>query len=306
MRQAFFRALTELAEQNPSIVLLTGDLGYLLIDPFRERFPERFFNVGVAEQNMLGLATGLAESGFIPFVYSIAPFVVFRPYEFIRNGPVQHELPVRLVGAGGGFDYANDGFSHYALEDIAVLRVQPGMTVIAPADSEQATTALEATWDLPGPVYYRIGKDELPPLPNLQGRFELGQVQVVREGSDALLLALGPIAGEVIQAADLLAEQGIACTVAVVAAVSPSPADDLARLLARHAVAVTVEAHYVTGGLGSLVSEVIAEQGLACRLTRCGVQSLPGAKTGTQAFLRRQHGLDTESLAATVRRSLHR
>jgi transketolase len=306
MRTAFFRALTDLAENNPSVVLLTGDLGYMVIDPFRERFPERFFNVGVAEQNLLGLATGLAESGFVPFVYSIAPFVVFRPYEFIRNGPVKHRLPVRIVGVGGGFDYANDGFSHYALEDVAVLRVQPGTTVVAPADSEQVTTALEATWNLPGPVYYRLGKDELPPIPNLSGRFALGRVETVREGSEVLLLAMGPIAAEALRAADLLAEEGIACTVAVVAAVSPPPTEDLERLLAAHRVAVTVEAHYVCGGLGSLVSEVIAASGCACRLTRCGVRSLPGAETGTQAFLRQQHGLDAESLATTVRQSLNR
>src|ERR1044071_7254868 len=134
MRKAFLTALAEIAERDPRVVLLTGDLGFMAMEPFRERFPERFFNVGVAEQNMVGVATGLAEAGFIPFVYSIMPFAVLRPYEFIRNGPIQHQLPVLIVGVGGGFEYGHNGLSHYGLEDIAVMRVQPGISVFAPAD----------------------------------------------------------------------------------------------------------------------------------------------------------------------------
>ena len=119
MRAAFAKTLTELAGRDPRILLLTGDLGYMALEPFSEKYPDRFFNVGVAEQNMVGLATGLAEAGFIPFVYSIVPFAVLRPYEFIRNGPIQHQLPVRIVGVGGGMDYGNNGLSHYGLEDVA-------------------------------------------------------------------------------------------------------------------------------------------------------------------------------------------
>src|SRR2546421_8509146 len=150
MRRAFINTLVELAEHDPRIMLLTGDLGYLALEPFSERFPDRFFNVGVAEQNMVGLATGLAEAGFIPFVYSIVTFASLRPYEFIRNGPILHRLPVRIVGVGGGFEYGPQGLSHHGLEDVGVMRVQPGMTVVAPADHRQMATALRATWDLPG------------------------------------------------------------------------------------------------------------------------------------------------------------
>src|SRR5499426_12070 len=160
MRKAFTRTLVELAEADSRIMLLTGDLGYLALEPFIERFPGRFLNAGVAEQNMVGVATGLAEAGFLPFVYSIVTFATLRPYEFIRNGPVLHRLPVRIVGVGGGFEYGPQGTTHHGLEDVAVMRVQPGMTVIAPADHEQLATALRATWNLPGPVYYRIGKDD--------------------------------------------------------------------------------------------------------------------------------------------------
>src|SRR6516165_4613432 len=125
MRGSFVQTLTELAARDPRILLLTGDLGYMALEPFADKYPQRFFNVGVAEQNMVGLATGLAEAGFIPFVYSIVPFAALRPYEFIRNGPIQHQLPVRIVGVGAGREYGSNGLSHYGLEDIAVMRTQP-------------------------------------------------------------------------------------------------------------------------------------------------------------------------------------
>ena len=127
MRRAFVDALVRLADDDPRVVLLTGDLGFFAIEPFIERFPDRFFNAGVAEQNMVGMATGLAEAGFVPFVYSIATFAALRPYEFIRNGPVLHRLPVRIVGIGAGVDYGHNGITHYAVEDVAVLRPLPGL-----------------------------------------------------------------------------------------------------------------------------------------------------------------------------------
>ena len=137
MRAAFVRTLVELAAADRRIILLTGDLGFMALEPFMERFPDRFVNVGVAEQNMVGIATGLAEAGWLPFVYSIVTFATLRPYEFIRNGPVMHGLPVRIVGVGGGFEYGPQGLSHHGLEDVGVMRVQPGMTVVAPADHRQ-------------------------------------------------------------------------------------------------------------------------------------------------------------------------
>src|SRR5215203_4750189 len=129
MRGAFAKTITELAERDPRVVLLTGDLGYMALEPFSDRFPERFFNAGVAEQNMVGVATGLAEAGLVPFAYSIATFLTMRPYEFIRNGPVMQRLPVRLVGVGGGLEYGHNGSSHYALEDVALFRPHTGLQV---------------------------------------------------------------------------------------------------------------------------------------------------------------------------------
>jgi len=302
MRGAFAKTVTELAARDPRVLLLTADLGYMALEVFSDRFPERFINVGVAEQNMVGVATGLADAGFIPFLYSIVTFAALRPYEFIRNGPILHQLPVRIAGVGGGFEYGPAGPTHHGLEDVGVMRVQPGITVIAPADYAQTCTAIRATWDLPGPVYYRLGKDDKAVVPGLDGRFELGRAQIIREGGDLLLIAMGGIAPEVAAAAEALAQQGIRSTVAVVASLNPAPVDDLAALLARFPVALTVEAHYIVGGVGSLVSEVAAEHGLACRVIRCGARETPNGITGSQRALQHTHGLSREAIVETALR----
>jgi transketolase len=304
MRRSFVRTLVELADADPRILLLTGDLGFNALEPFAERFPTRFFNVGVAEQNMVGLATGLAEAGFVPFVYSIVTFASLRPYEFIRNGPILHQLPVRIVGIGGGFEYGPQGTTHHGIEDMGVMRVQPGIAVIAPADHEQLASALRASWNLPGPAYFRLGKDDVTTVPGLGGRFALGRAERVRAGRDLLLVVTGSVAVEAAAAAEALATDGIDCGVLVVASVQPAPVDDLAAALAEVPLALTVEAHYVSGGIGSLVSEVVAERALGCRIIRCGVRTTPTGVSGSQHYLYGVHGLTREALAETARRAL--
>ncbi len=249
---------------------------------------------------MVGIASGLAEAGFIPFVYSIVTFAVLRPYEFIRNGPILQKLPVRIVGVGGGVDYAYDGASHYGLEDIGVMRVQPGITVIAPADSEQARTALLATWDMSGPVYYRLSKDDKTIVPNLNGRFELGECQVIREGTDILFLTMGTVANEAVMAAEALHKMRVSTAVAVVASVTPPPKAGLRRLLRRYKLVITVEAHYTVGGVGSLVSEVIAEAGIPCRVLRCGIREMPGGNTGSLGYIYDANGISAARLVEQV------
>jgi len=300
MRQAFAQALMELAAADPRVMLLTADLGFGVLEKFAAAYPDRFFNVGVAEANMIGLATGLAEGGFIPFAYSIATFATLRPYDQFRNGPVAHQLPVRLVGIGGGFEYGQNGLTHQGLEDLALMRVQPGLTTIAPADPAQAGAALKATYALPGPIYYRIGKSDALHLPELEGRFRLGRVEVVGEVGEVVLLATGAIAVEAMAAARLLRQAGVRAGVAVVSTLRPEPIADLRELLARCTLAATIEAHYVWGGLGSLTAEVIAEGGLGCRLLRCGVASMPAGASGSEAHLNHRHGLSSAALAERI------
>ena len=304
MRATFIKTLEELAAQDSRVMLLTGDLGYTVVEPFAEKFPDRFLNVGVAEQNMVGLATGLAEAGFIPFVYSIVTFAVLRPYEFIRNGPVLQQLPVRIVGVGEGYEYGHSGSSHYGLEDIGVARLQPALTVIAPADYEQARSALLDTWDLPRPVFFRLGKNDTLKIPGLDGRFELGRAQRIRKGDDVLMVTMGSVTHEAVLAAEALAAEGLSVAVMVVSSLNPAPVGDLAAALARYSHVLTVEAHYRVGGVGSLISEIVAERGIGCRVVRCGVKDHPDGTTGEQDFLLERDGLSSAALAEAVRRTL--
>ena len=299
MRQALVEALLEIAARDDRLLLLTGDLGFMVFEPFAERFPTRFINAGVAEQNMVGVATGLAEAGYIPFVYSIAPFASLRPLEFIRNGPVLHHFPVRIVGVGTGFDYGHAGPTHHALDDVGVLRTQHGLSIVVPADADQTRNAILATWDSPGPVYYSLGKGGLGAIPGLDGRFSLGRAEVVRAGSgDVVIFAMGSIAHEALAAAEEL--KNLDCTVVVLASIAPPPTDDIARLLSQARLAVTVEAHVAVGGIGSLVSEVVAGRALGCRVVSCAVRERWDGRCGSAAWFLQRHGLDRQSLARRI------
>ncbi|HEY6391226.1 MAG TPA: transketolase C-terminal domain-containing protein [Bryobacteraceae bacterium] len=300
MRKAFITTLCELAAADDRIVLMTGDLGHLAMEPFRERFPNRFLNVGVAEQNMIGLATGLAEAGFLPYAYSIATFAALRPLEFIRNGPVLHQLPVRIVGMGMGFEYGHSGPTHYGVEDVAVLRTLPGLTIVIPADSDQAANAISDTSKISGPVYYSLGKDDKITVPGLNGRFHLGKIQVTRTGGDIALVTMGSLSQEVAAAAEELSSRGLEAAVAVVSNFYPDPEDDLADFLSKVRHAVSVEAQTMSGGLGAFAAGIIASRGLQCKLRALGVRTPPDGTSGVQEERWRKHGIDRHGIVRTV------
>ncbi len=296
MRKAFIATLCELAAVDERIVLMTGDLGHLAMEPFRERFPDRFLNVGVAEQNMIGLATGLAEAGFLPYAYSIATFAALRPLEFIRNGPVLHQLPVRIVGMGMGFEYGHSGPTHYGVEDVSVLRTLPGLTIVIPADSDQAANAIRDTANLSGPIYYSLGKDDKIRVPGLNGRFQLGKIQVTRDGGDVALVTMGSLSQEVDAAA-----QELDGAMAVVSNFHPDPAEDLAEFLSHFRHVVSVEAQTLSGGLGAFVASVIASRGFHCKLRALGVRKPPDGTSGVQEERWRKHGIDRHSIVRSAR-----
>lgn len=300
MRTALIDALLEIAVSDPKVFLLTADLGFTVVERFAKQHPDRFLNVGVAEANMIGIATGLAARGFTPYCYSIATFASMRGYEQIRNGPLLHELPVRIIGIGGGFSYGHAGVTHLALEDYAIGRAQPRLAVVSPCDPAQTHAAVRALHAHPGPIYYRIGKGSDPAIPGLQGRFRLGELEVLEQGGAGLLLATGGIAVEALEAARLLKARGIACTVALSASLAPFRAQGLVDALKGHRLAATVEEHYVQGGLGSLAAEVIADHGLAVKLLRLGATRMPVGVSGNQAYLRREAGLNREAIADAV------
>ncbi len=297
MRTAFIETLMELAEKDKRICLLTGDLGFTVLEKFAKTFPNRFINVGVAEANMIGLATGLACEGWIPYVYSIATFASMRGYEQIRNGPSLHRLPVRVIGIGGGFAYGHAGITHYALEDFSIMRTQPGLVVIAPADPAQTRTAIRATFDHMGPVYYRIGKGGDAEVPGLNGRFSFATVETIGQGEEVLLLTTGSLAPEVVEVSTRL-KKG---TVGIVSTLNPAPTGSLLQLIKNFKAVISIEEHYAQGGLGSLIAETLAASGHPAVFKSMAVRTIPLGVTGSRRFMCDHAGIGPVALEDEIR-----
>ena len=262
-----------MADIDKSIYLLTGDLGFGLLEPFAEKHPGRYINMGVAEQNMTGVATGLALSGKVVFIYSIANFPTFRCLEQIRNDICYHNVNVNIVSGGGGLTYGALGTTHHATEDMAIMRALPGMTVIAPGDPLEVSQATKASVKWPGPCYLRLGRTEEPTIHNNTPDFQIGKSIRVLAGSDATLISTGGALYNTMRAAQSLAEQRIKVCVLSMPTIKPLDNGAVITAARETGVIVTVEEHNIIGGLGSAVAEVLAEStGLEVAFKRIGVR----------------------------------
>jgi transketolase len=300
MRDAFFAALSEVAESDERVWALTADLGIGLFDGFQRVAPGRYINVGIAEQAMIGVAAGLAYAGRRPIAYSIAPFVTSRPHEQVRVDLAMAQANVVLVGVGGGLSYGYLGPTHHATEDLAVMRALPGMTVLAPGDPAEAKAATRAALGHDGPVYLRLGKNGEPALLG-ERPFVIGAAVPVAAGDDVTLVSTGAILAEVLGARALLAADGVAAGVLHYPTVKPFDGHALCAAAARTGLLVSVEEHTVVGGLGSAAAEALSEQGLGARLVRLGLQDEFAHTVGSREFLLGHHGLDAAGIAARVR-----
>lgn len=305
MRNAFADGITELACRDRRVVLLSADIGNRLFDSFKVQCPHRFYNCGVAESNMISMAAGLAMSGLRPVCYTIAPFITTRALEQIRVDLCYHEQPVVLVGVGAGLCYAQLGATHEALEDIAHLRVLPGMTVICPADGCEVQQALAAALHWDGPVYLRLGKKGEPVIHARRPHFQIGEGIIMRDGSDVCLLGTGIVMPLVVEAADLLQESGISVRVVSLHTVKPLDRPLLADCFARFEVVGTVEEHSVLGGLGSAVAEWFVDQASPSgRLIRVGTPDRFLHEAGGQCFARRRFELTPQVIARRMAAAL--
>ena len=301
MRNAFAAAITELAAQDERIVLLSGDIGNRLFDAFRERFPTRFYNCGVAEANMTGMAAGLALSGLRPFTYTITPFATTRVIEQIRVDICYHDVPVVIVGTGSGLSYASLGPTHHSCEDVGILRCFPNLTVLCPADSAEVGPALEASLTLPGPAYIRLGKKGEPAVHASRPTFEVGKGIIMREGSDIFLLGMGTATSIALAAADELASRGLSARVVSMHTVKPLDEALLADAFGRFRAVAVVEEHSVIGGLGSAVAEWLARRdGAHPPLVVRGTPDAFISESGSQQWMREKCGLTGPAVAATI------
>ncbi len=301
MRDAFIRVLTELAPHHPELLLLTGDLGFAVLDDYVTGFPRQFLNAGVAEQNMSGLAAGLALEGHTVFTYSIGNFPTLRCLEQIRNDICYHGANVKLVCIGGGMSYGPVGFSHHATEDLAVLRSLPGMLVLSPGDLWEAAEAARYLVTHRGPAYLRLDKSYAPATVRSGETFRPGTIRTLRRGSDVTIAATGGIVGEALRAAGLLAEQGISCRVLSVHTVKPIDADTLVSAALETGGILSIEEHAVDGGLGGAIAEALMEAGaFPSFFLRVGLRNTFSSVVGSQQYLRKVYSLDAEAIARAV------
>jgi transketolase len=304
MRTAFINTLCELAARDERLWLLTADLGFSVLERFASLFPHRYVNVGVAEQNLIGIAAGLAHSGLQPWVYSIANFPTLRCLEQIRNDVCYHHADVKIVAVGGGYAYGPHGYTHHGLEDVAILRALPTMTVVAPADPIETRLATIALAERPSPCYLRLGKARETIVHEADPPFELGKAIEVRSGTDLALLSTGAMLEETVAVARRLSTLGIEPLVLSMHTIKPLDTDAVWRAAQTGAI-LTIEEHSITGGLGSAVAEALAELGLPVRFRRFGAPDEMRHKVGSQAHLRQLCGGIEEIALSLLSRAAH-
>lgn len=304
MRDTFVRTLIGLAREDPAIELLTGDLGFGVLKPYFETLPDRFTNAGIAEQNMLGIAAGMALEGKTVFVYSIGNFPTLRCLEQIRNDCAYPKANVKIVCVGGGLVYGALGMSHQATEDIAVLRALPDVAVLCPGDLVEAEAATRAIASWPGTCYLRLGRGGEKRIHEALPDFKIGRAIRIREGEDVALFSTGAILEEAETACALLAEAGVHPTVYSFPTVKPLDAETIRSCAERHALLVTCEEHNITGGFGGAVAEVMAEHPAKARLLRIGMQDVYCSRVGDQKYLRDCYGMSGAKIAARILEAL--
>lgn len=301
IRKAYGDILVQMGEKNANIVVLDADLGKSTMSyTFEQKFPERFFEMGIAEQNMTATAAGLSLAGKIPFINSFSIFVTGRNYDQIRQSICLPRLNVKICGSSCGLSDFGDGSTHQALEDVALMRVIPNMTILVPVDANQVVKMLEAAIQLDGPVYFRINKSDLPVLTEENETFEIGKTYVMHEGSDFVVYANGIMVGEALKAAEMLKNDGISLCVVNVPTMKPFNADEVRLHAQGKRGAIAAEEHNVIGGLCSAVAEALAYEG-GIPLRTVAVNDRYGTSAENYDVLLEYYGLTAENIVATIK-----
>jgi len=292
----------EMAKADERILFIGSDLGVGTLDKFKQEMPRRFFMEGISEANIIGVAAGLALEGKVPYVNTIATFITRRCFEQIVVDLCLHNANVRLIGNGGGLVYAPLGATHEAIEDIAIMRALPNMTIVAPADADEMRRLMPKTIDHDGPIYIRLAKGYDPIVTNDDVPFEIGKAIPMRDGDDALIITTGITLGVALDAAQTLSGQGIEASILHCHTVKPLDSEAIMEMLQRVPVVVTVEEHIAIGGLGSAVAEIVAEANFdtAKRFKRIGLPDLFPDEYGSQASLMEKYSITPDNVASVV------
>lgn len=302
MRNAFARAMTELAQERSDVCLLSGDIGNRMFDQYKEIAPTRFLNCGIAEGNMMSMAAGMAISGLRPVVYTITPFTTARCLEQIRIGVAYHEAPVVIVGTGSGLSYSELGATHHSLEDMAILRSIPKLQVCAPADSRELVAQLRQAVEEGIPTYIRIGKKGEPDLLNKYNSVGIGKANLIRPGKKVLLIGIGPVLSEALKASTILEQKGIQLAIASMGSIKPLDHKFLNQCKSEgYSHWISLEEHHKIGGLGSALLEWLSEQKIkSIQLERLGIEDHFVHKLGPQKYVRENEGISANAIIDLV------
>lgn len=300
MRDAFFNSLYDVAKQDKQVVLINSDTGALVLDDFRRDHGDRCLNAGIAEENMIGIAAGLAMSGKTVYTYAIIPFVTMRCYEQIRIDVCCQNLSVKMVGVGAGMDYSILGPTHHGTEDIALMRALPEMTILSPSDNTMASAFARLSHDCPGPVYVRLDRTGTPLLYNNPNQDFSEGVNVLRPDGDICLIATGRMVSRALDVAEDMSKQSIDVGVVDLYQIKPLNADLILEAIGDSKYVATLEEHFITGGIGSAIAELLAETGLKCQFKRLGMPDSFVREYGSREYLHTRTCIDTESVARTL------
>tara|TARA_B100001250_G_scaffold414509_1_gene453420 strand:+ start:355 stop:1278 length:924 start_codon:yes stop_codon:yes gene_type:complete len=305
VRDAFIDSLSKIAENDKDIFLITGDLGFGVLDDFANRFPLQFLNVGVAEQNMTGIATGLALSGYKVFTYSIANFTTLRCLEQIRNDACYHDANVNVVSIGGGFGYGALGMSHHATEDLSILRALPNIDVIAPGDDFETREATKYIANSKKPSYLRLERASHIHSSDLGNGFRYGKIRHIREGNDVAIFCSGGITKVAMNAADILSKENISLDIYSVHSLKAIDLNSVSNAIEKNAGVITLEENNLIGGLGSAICELCIDNEIyPKKIKRMGLNDIYSSVVGSQEYLRNYYHLGEESLISNVKHIL--
>ena len=301
MRTAFIEKLTDLAKKRKDIYLLTADTGYTVFEQFKEMFPDRYLNIGISEANMIGVASGLALSGKVVFVYAIVPFVTMRCFEQIRIDLCYQKLPVKIIGVGGGLCYGQAGATHHAIEDIGVMCCLPNMTVICPGDPVETRCCVEDSMDLKGPCYIRINKKGDPLLHDDLFKWRgIGNGIILKKGSNPVIIATGNMLNTSVAVCEILSEKGLRPTVVSMHTIKPMDRELIKGLTRERTLLVSIEEHSTYGGLGMQIANVIVEENLPAKLIKFAIDDCFVNVVGDQEYLREKYGLGAYQISKKI------
>lgn len=304
MQSAYIGKIMELAERDSNVLHILADSGTGYDEMFRRSFPKQMYNFGIAEENMVAAAAGMASVGKIPFVYTAGAFLSYRSMEFIRDDVCFQNMNVKIVGMGSGLAWSTLGPTHHTTEDVAVLRAIPNLLILSPATPKQVAECVEVAYEHQGPVYIRIGMNHEKEFFDDNYRFEIQKNDVIRDGLDASIYVTGSILEEVVSAADMLIEDGIDIKVINVATIKPFNTASVIEDAGSKKMIFTVEEHNIYGGLGSIIAECIAYNGVGTKVYPIGIKDVFAEGYGTHKRVREINGLDAVSIYRIIKEAL--